>query len=97
MFIGSDQFIHWDRSYHSRKNPKNPPVANRHRLSYVVWEEGKPPDFVLEVVSPSSRRRDEKEKPLVYAKIGVPEFFLYEPGAKRAPTECDWPPRPRPP
>ena len=96
VFIGSDQFIHWDRNYHSRKNPKNPPVApdvyvafgvaNRHRLSYVVWEEGKPPDFVLEVVSPSSRRRDEKEKPLVYAKMGVPEFFLYEPGAKRAPA-----------
>ena len=26
-------------------------VANRHRRSYVVWEEGKPPDFVLEDVA----------------------------------------------
>ena len=96
VFVGADQFIHWDRNYHSRKNPKNPPiapdvyvafgVADRHRLSYVVWEEGKPPDFVLEVVSPSSRRRDEKEKPLVYAKMGVPEFFLYDPRAKPAPA-----------
>ena len=96
VFVGADQFIHWDRSYHPCKNPENPPiapdvyvafgVADRPRLSYVVWEEGKPPDFVLEVVSPSSRRRDEKEKPLVYAKMGVPEFFLYDPGAKPAPA-----------
>ena len=96
VFVGADQFVHWDRSYHSRKNPTNPPlapdvyvafgVADRPRLSYVVWEEGKPPDFVLEVVSPSSRRRDEKEKPLAYAKYGVPEFFLYDPAAKPAPA-----------
>ena len=90
VFVGSDQFLYWDPAYDPRKNPENPPaapdvyvafdVANRHRSSYVVWEEGKPPDFVLEIVSPSSRRRDVKEKPGIYAKIGVPEFFLYDPG-----------------
>ena len=89
VFVGSDQFLYWDPAY-PRTNTENPPaapdvyvafdVANRHRSSYVVWEEGKPPDFVLEIVSPSSRRRDVKEKPGVYAKIGVPEFFLYDPG-----------------
>ena len=55
VFVGFDQFVYWDPAYHSRKNPDNPPaapdvymafgVANRHRSSYVVWEEGKPPDF----------------------------------------------------
>ena len=90
VFVGSDQFLYWDPDYHPRTNTENPPaapdvyvafdVANRHRSSYVVWEEGKPPDFVLEIVSPSSRRRDVKEKPGIYAKIGVPEFFLYDPG-----------------
>ena len=90
VFVGVDQFVYWDPDYHPRTNTENPPaapdvyvafdVANRHRSSYVVWEEGKPPDFVLEVVSPSSRERDAKEKPGVYAKIGVPEFFLYDPG-----------------
>ena len=96
VFVGSDQFIHWDRNYHSRKNPENSPpspdvymafgVADRHRISYVVWEEGKPPDFVLEVVSPSSRKRDEKEKPILYAKMGVPELFLYDPAGKPKPA-----------
>ena len=89
VLVSSDQFIYWDRDYHPKENPANPPLApdlyvvfgvpDRHRRSYVVWEAPKPPDFVLEVVSPSTRRRDEKEKPCTYAKIGVPEFFLYHP------------------
>ena len=93
VFVGQDQFLHWDPAYDSRRNKKNPPaapdvyvafdVANRHHRSYVMWEEGKPPDFVLEVVSPSSRRRDMKEKPEIYAKIGVPELFLYDPGDEK--------------
>ena len=96
VFVGSDQFIHWDRAYNSQTNPENPPVApdvyvafgvaNRHRLSYVVWEEGKPPDFVLEVVSPSSRRQDREEKRVRYAKMGVPEFFWYDPAPRRQPA-----------
>ena len=89
VFVGSDQFLYWDPAYPARKTGMNSPaapdvyvafgVANRHRDSYVVWEEGKPPDFVLEVVSPSSRRDDEEDKPSKYAKIGVPELFLYHP------------------
>ena len=89
VFVGSDQFVYWDRTYDPKKNPDNPPlspdvcvaigVANRHHSSYVVWEEGKPPDFVLEVASPWSRKQDADEKPGQYAKMGVREFFLYDP------------------
>ena len=95
VFVGSDQFVYWDPAYDRRTNPANPPVApdvyvafgvaNRHRSSYVVWEEGKPPDFVLEVASPSSRERDAEEKLDIYAKMGVPEFFLYDPEGERGP------------
>ena len=96
VFVGLDQFVYWDPAYKPGTKGGNPPpapdvyvafgVANRHRSSYVVWEEGKPPDFVLEVASPSSRRKDEKEKPKIYAKIGVPEFFLYDPEGKLTPA-----------
>ena len=96
VFVGSDQFVHWDPAYNSRTNPTNwPPapdvyvafgVANRHRSSYVVWEEGKPPDFVLEVLSPSNRRREMEQKRHRYAKMGVPEFFLFDPECKREPA-----------
>ena len=96
VFVGSDQFVYWDKDYDSGGNPDNSPaapdvyvafgVANRHRNSYVVWEEGKPPDFVLEVVSPSSRREDEEEKPRKYARMGVPEYFRYDPEGELEPA-----------
>ena len=96
VFVGSDQFVYWDEEYDPETKKGNPPlapdvyvvfgVANRHRKTYVVWEERKPPDFVLEVVSPSSRKRDDVEKPKLYAKLGVPEFFRYDPHGKLTPA-----------
>ena len=40
---------------------------------------------VLEVVPPWSRRQDERELPPLYAKIGVPEFFIHDPYGKLEP------------
>ncbi len=40
---------------------------------YIVSEQGKAPDFVLEVASPSTANRDLNEKRDFYAMIGVPE------------------------
>ena len=55
-------------------------VENRQRQSYKVWEEnGKTPDWVLEVTSRSTRHKDEEEKPKTYAQIGVTEYFQYDP------------------
>jgi len=38
-------------------------VGERMHDSYVVWHEGKAPDFVMEVASKSTWRRDRDEKP----------------------------------
>ena len=54
-------------------------VGGHRRHSYVVWQEGKAPEFVLEVASESTWRRDRDEKPGVYAGLGVREYFLYDP------------------
>jgi Uma2 family endonuclease len=55
-------------------------VENRQRRSYKVWEEnGKTPDWVLEVTSRSTRHKDEQEKPHTYAQMGVTEYFQYDP------------------
>lgn len=55
-------------------------VENRPRRSYKVWEEnGKTPDWVLEVTSNSTHRKDEREKPDIYAQMGVREYFQYDP------------------
>ena len=55
-------------------------VENRPRRSYKVWEEGgKTPDWVLEVTSSNTRNEDEERKPGIYAKMGVAEYFQYDP------------------
>ena len=54
-------------------------VEDRMRMNYKVWEEGKGPDFVLEVASPSTWREDVGRKRGVYAGLGVREYWLYDP------------------
>ena len=49
------------------------------RSSYLVWEEGKPPNWVLEVASPSTQTADRRAKRERYAEIGVPEYWLFAP------------------
>ena len=46
--------------------------------TYLLWEVGKPPDFVLEIGSPSTGRRDTGTKRDLYARIGVPEYWRYD-------------------
>ena len=50
------------------------------RSTYKVWEEGKPPDFVLEVASPSTEEHDARYKAREYARMGVREYWRLDPG-----------------
>ncbi len=54
-------------------------VPGRNRMSYFAWEEGKHLDFVLEVASPGTVDADLHEKPPLYARLGVREYFRYDP------------------
>ena len=54
-------------------------VEDRVRKHYKVWEEGKGPDFVLEVASKSTWREDLGPKREVYARLGVKEYWQYDP------------------
>ena len=49
------------------------------RSSYRVWEEGKAPDFVLEVASPGTYRKDLGSKKNAYEEMGVPEYGVVDP------------------
>ena len=54
-------------------------VEKRRRLNYKLWEECQAPAFVLEVASPSTWREDVGPKRLVYARLGVREYWQYDP------------------
>ena len=46
--------------------------------SYFVWEYGKPPDAVIEVVS-NREGGEDKKKLAAYARIGVRYYAIYDP------------------
>ena len=46
---------------------------------YAINDQGKPPDFVLEVASHSTARRDDTSKRDGYAAYGVPEYWRFDP------------------
>ncbi|MCY4470326.1 MAG: Uma2 family endonuclease [Thiotrichales bacterium] len=86
VYVGSNNFL-----YYERGNPGAvvaPDVyvvigASAHlRDTYLLWNEPKGPDFVLEVTSKSTRGTDEQRKREVYASLGVSEYFLYDPRAE---------------
>ena len=54
-------------------------VPKRRRRIYLLWEEGKAPDFVLEVTSRSTRWIDRGFKRDLYARLGVREYWLFDP------------------
>ena len=46
--------------------------------TYLLWEVGKPPDFILEIGSPSTGRVDLGRKRDLYAELGVGEYWRYD-------------------
>jgi len=54
-------------------------TGNHPRDSWIVWREGKAPDFVLEIASESTWRRDVEEKRRIYAAMWVSEYWKLDP------------------
>ena len=61
-------------------------VKNRQRQNYKLWEEGQAPAFVLEVASPSTWRDDLGWRRSVYARLGVREYWQYDPSGEHLPA-----------
>lgn len=55
-------------------------VDNHPRDSYIIWREnGKAPDFVMEIASPGTYTKDMTEKRAIYAAFGVMEYWRFDP------------------
>ena len=66
-FIGPDFFV-----------ALNVPLGER--KSWVVWEQGRTPDLVVELLSGSTARYDKTGKKELYARqVRVPEYYWYDP------------------
>ena len=54
-------------------------TTRRQRKSWVVWQEGRTPDVVIELLSPSTEANDRGHKMQVYARtLKVGEYYLFD-------------------
>jgi Uma2 family endonuclease len=54
-------------------------VTKQERRTYKLWEEEQVPTVVFEITSRSTRLEDLDTKRFLYARLGVQEYFLYDP------------------
>jgi Uma2 family endonuclease len=55
-------------------------VAKELKDYYLLWEEGKGPDVVIEITSKTTRREDQTKKLTLYRDLlKVPEYFQFDP------------------
>jgi Uma2 family endonuclease len=86
VFIGGNMFVYFSAEQVKDKDFRGPDffvvlnVPRRERKSWVVWQEGKGPDLVIELLSESTAAVDRGEKKQVCQdRLRVPEYFLYDP------------------
>ena len=53
-------------------------MGKKNRRTYLVWEEGKVPDFVMEFSSKGTYLNDLGSKMELYASLGIRDYFLYD-------------------
>lgn len=84
IYVASDMLLYYRMNDVSARVAPDVYVAfgangNHRRDSWLVWREGKVPDFVLEVASPRTWERDAGDKRDIYAVMGVTEYWRFDP------------------
>ena len=84
IWVGADMFLYYEEGVlQSVVAPDVFVVTQTHkrhrRHIFQTWVEGRVPELVLEVMSPSSVHRDTVEKYELYQSLGVREYWLYDP------------------
>ncbi|VXD21752.1 conserved hypothetical protein [Planktothrix serta PCC 8927] len=85
-YVGGNMFLYFSLAQVRNQDFKGPDffavlgVPKKERKSWVVWEEGKAPDVIIELLSPSTAQEDKTNKKLIYQnQVRVPEYFWYDP------------------
>jgi len=96
-FVSGNMFLYYSLEQARSRNFKGPDyfvvlrVPKGERKSWVIWEQGKGPDVVIELLSPSTAHYDKthydktSKKQLYEQTIRVPEYFWFDPFEPR-----DW-------
>ena len=83
VYVAANLLLYYER--YNREAVVAPDVfvvigaPNHDRPSYLLWQEPKGPDFVLEVTSRSTRHEDQGRKRQRYRALAVQEYWQYDP------------------
>ncbi|MDB9315571.1 Uma2 family endonuclease [Spirulina sp. CS-785/01] len=85
-YAGGNMFVYFSLEQVRNQDFKGPDffavlgVPKGERLSWVVWEEGKGPDVIIELLSSSTATVDKTEKKRIYQdQLRVPEYYWFDP------------------
>lgn len=85
-YVGGNMFLYFSAAQIKSQDFRGPDVyvvlgvPKGERLSWVVWDEGKAPDVVIELISESTAAKDKTDKKKIYQdRVRVPEYFGYDP------------------
>ncbi len=82
VVVQGDMFIYCEEGNPHRSLAPDVFVVLDHDLGKrqvdKLWEEGRTPDFALEVISPESRVRNEVDRRKLYERLGGGEYFLFQ-------------------
>jgi Uma2 family endonuclease len=81
--VGGNQFLYYNE--HNGRDHCSPDVyvaldvTPGNRPTWKTWLEGKCPDIVFEITSPSTQDEDLGPKRRLYARLGAREYYIYDP------------------
>ena len=83
-WVGADMFLYYEEGVPSSVVAPDVFVVTQTHKSHLrdifqTWVEGRVPEFVLEIMSPTSVRLDTVEKYELYEGLGVQEYWVYDP------------------
>jgi len=85
-YVSGNMFVYFSPDQVKNEDFKGPDVfvvlgvSNYMRKSWVVWEEGKAPDIVIELLSESTAEKDKGHKKHIYQnKLKVDEYYWFDP------------------
>ena len=85
-YAGGNMFVYFSANQVKNQDYRGPDffavldVPKGERLSWVIWEEGKGPDIVIELLSESTAKVDKTDKKRIYQnQMQVPEYIWFDP------------------
>jgi Uma2 family endonuclease len=91
-FVGGNMFVYFSRSQARQRQLRGPDFffvkdvdgTRERRYWWVFEEDGRFPDVIIELLSPSTAEEDRTTKKAIYEKtFRTPEYFCYDPDTRR--------------